>query len=210
MNKKKYGFGRVLFTVALAVVFCGTVWLSVAACTSGQPVVSGGRSSGELVWVEASLYLTAPETLNSGQKMALQNYAMAIPAFMAGLDYSAQGIQTTLQGAAEVPLRGALLREVFHRDGLGIWRLEAQVGLPAASRDAVVIQTVTIEAASNDPELAPKADNSAYPANRLVVVLANRAVREASRSGHPSGSIRLAMLQYDSQTGRFRAKFEIL
>ena len=97
---------------------------------------------------------------------------------------------------------------LFRSDGLAIWQVAGEVSVPAADRQVNVIKTITIEAATKDADLA-LADGSRYPANHLVVILANRAIREAAKAGHGEGSIRLVSLQFDKATARFKAKFEI-
>ena len=208
-NKTKPGLGLIVafsaFTLAAMLAGCAS-----GTAPSAAPTASSATGEGQGSWLDYSLYLTAPGELSSLQKRNFENFATAVPAFIVGLSFEVGSDRIDLTTKQNFQLQGTLLREVNHRDDLAIWQMEGQVAVPTSYRSQKVLQTVQIEVATADPELASSAVKGQYPANQLVRVIVNRAVREAAQAGHQRGTVRIVQLQFDAAAGVFRAKVEIL
>lgn len=184
------------------------LWGLMAACSSQPAPTAAGKTSAAAggVWTDFTLYAVSPADLTPAQKQRFQNMSMGAPGFLAGANFSPSG----LAARSNLQLRGMLMRESWHRDGLAIWKLEGQVLLPASRSASTVRQTQIIEIGTQDAGLAPQSFSGAYPDNQLILVALRRATAEAGKAGITQGTARIASLQYDSDKGRFRVRVEIL
>jgi hypothetical protein len=195
----------------LAVAVLGVVVVS-AACSSqpGPPAAAKAVPAGDGAWTDFTLYAVSPAGLTPVQKQRFQNMSMGAPGYLAGVAFENGAVPGKQEYRADLRLRGVLMREAWHRDGLSIWKMEGQAFLPAAAKKAQVLQTRVVELSTADAELSPQSFAKDYPVNQVLNRALGLAARQAHSEGVSRGKARVASMQYDSQAGRFRVRVEIL
>jgi hypothetical protein len=206
---KKNGFD---YRFAALPVLAVAIWALLAACSSqsGATPAAKESGSGEGVWTDFVLYTTSPGDFTPIQKQRFQSMSMGAAGFVAGVAFTNDGKRNSYEYSTDLQLRGVLMRESGHRDGLAIWKIEGQVLLPASARNARVWQTKVIEQSTTDVELAPQSFVKDYPVNQVLFRAVFLAVGKVLDDGVTRGRARIASMQYDSQTGRFRVRVEML